>query len=726
MAGEDDQWLQLVQARQLATQNKPGEMLPKVLETAASLYRSSHSKKLGKLCVELLMEVVDHDAVPKSEKPFLVSLYLQLLWDVSQNDVSHCTFRDIILTFARTYELLFDLIAKTSDVQLWNLMCELKEFILSQWKTTFPLKPSGDILGDHSRSLGVKLATVKFISKVVVVHTNGNSGIGLASVPDNHPIFKSKSALESEAKKLLDYLLNYLSEEPMMVTPLFNGILNCLGFVMKQRPQATSRILAGILRFNIDLKYQQETDSVLNYRMAKRFVERCYKNFVQFGLRSQLIRNSGTTGQYYNKLSKISQTLHTIGEETRAKGILNFDAKQVERKMPSRERSRYVAAAQAQLSSAENQKNGKQEPKILGPPDIQLLNDLQKYTMFKSSTSGFFNTSPVAFDNSYASVYSLMNSKSSEINVSKLSQSSRIKLCTESLFNTDTNKIIAGLSIVASRYTDLMNKTSAGEGGKKRAPDDELQHPNIKKQAPEPEDEDILEDEDKQEFSLGAPSPLTGKEKKEHFERILEHIAKIKDSEEEQALTTLPNASALTKIRLQDWDNKTSWLTLLSRLATRGVSHNPEMSDIVRQSIYDYFVEDFGNRIAVVIEWLSEEWYFEAVMCSAPAADVTSTPIYDKWSLKVLDSIVPFLENSHRRHFIRLVSELPHLSQQHLDRIKSLCLDPLRASLGFQSLKFMLMFRPPVKPFIKVALDAVKEEDESLKEQCESLISKFF
>ncbi|SCU79917.1 LAME_0B00936g1_1 [Lachancea meyersii CBS 8951] len=716
---------QLAQARALAMHNKPGTMLPKVLETAMSLYRSTTnpSTELGKICARLFMDVLNHDEVVSSEKPFIASQHLSTLWLICRSQQDHATLRDGILGFSRCYEWLFDLVAKTSNKELWNTMDQFKSFILSKWKTPYPFSPTEDPLKDHARSLGVKLATVKSIATLVIAHTQGPPGSAFASLPDSHPVITSKAQLRVEAKKLLDCLLSYLSEEPMMVSSLFMGVLNCLGFIMKQRPQATSRILSGILRFNVDNKYQQDDEPVLQYRLAKRFVERCYKVFVQYGLKAQLIKSSGSTSQYHAKLSKISQTLHVIGEETKSKGIMNFESKQVERKMPSRERAKYIAFLKSSSQAASLNTEPKQ-PRL--SPDLQLLHALQKYTMTKSSTAGFFNTSPVAIDNTYASAYSLMNSKHSEIDISKLSPGVMAKLCAESLYQCDTKKIITGLSIVASRYTDLMNKASHSEFPGKRPLEngnDESQPAKRQEVAKVPEEEEISEDEDKQEFTLGPPEPMSKEEKKEHFARILAHIINVRNAEEEEDTKEEAPDNLLHKVRLMKWNSKTSWLTLLTRLATRGVNHNNEMSNTARLAIYEYFLDDFGNRVDVVIEWLSEEWYFETLQNDS---GVKETPVYDEWSLKVLDALIPVLEPSHRRLFIRLVSELPRLTQLHIDKIKSVCLDPLRSSLGFQSLRFMIMFRPPVKPFIEKLLISMREQDESVKEQCESILKKFY
>lgn len=728
MSKEDhtNQLEQLQKAKDLAMVHQPGQMLPRVLETGLSLYKINQTNDLSRFCTQLFLDICTHDQIDSNEKPFIMNQFLSefILMCQNQNQVDYITYKNIILCFGNCYDGLFDLVAKTSNEKLWNEMCQLKDIVIRYWRSCWPLKESSDSLKDHSRSIGVKLASVKFMSKLVIVHTSGNNDISISSIPDGHPIIKNRQSIESEGKKILDLLLTYLIEEPIMVAPLFNGILNCLSFVMKQRPMATMRILSCLLKFNIDLKYQQDYESALQYRLSKRFVERCYKNFVQFGLKQQLIKNSGSMSQYHSKLSKISQTLHIIGEETKSKGILNFDASQLQRKMSSKDKEKYLKSRSVTPNAILSPQLNESSSVLPLSSDLSGLIDLQKYTMSKNSTT-FFNSSPVAFDNKYSSIYSLMNSKSSEIDLSQFSHELLVKLCTDAFYQTDNNKMISGLSIIASRYTDLMNKSVT----KRKRQDDSkdefanekrLQAFPIKSEELHLDDDDILENSDRQDLTF--IKPMSPEEKHQHLLRIIKNLTNVDKLTEIQTTDDDKNTSViniLSRPRLLSWNNKTSWVTLLIRLGTRGINHDVDMSKTVRQAIYDYFVQDFTNRISVVIEWLSEEWYYESLYDS-------KTPIYDEWSLKVLDGLVPFLENNHRRLFIRLVSELPRLTQEHIDRIQSLCFDPIRNSLGFQSLRFMLMFRPPMKPIIKNILEDMRKTDESVKDQCESILAKFY
>ena len=507
MASSVDPLLQLQQAADMAMQHMPEQMLPKVLETGITLFMND-KKNIGfsRFSTQLLLDLLVHDKIPSSEKPFIVRQHIDALWEMAETR-DYITFKNCILCLGNIYDQLFDLVAKTSDEKLWSTLVRFKDLVVANWKTCYPLQLPQSDLNNHGKGTGVKLANVKFISKIIIIHTSG-PGISIGSIPNNHPVISNKQALEDEAKVLLDKLLAFLIEEPMMCAPWFTGILHCFSFIMKQRPMATIRIASGLLRFNIDMKFQRDDEPTLQYRLAKRFVERCYRNLVQFGLKNRLIKDSGSMTQYKNKLAKISQTLFVIGEEAKAKGILNFDPAAVEHKMTPADKKKYNRVKEVNDSSSDSStgvssatvkspspvqitpiisppmgntmmnnmhnsstppllNNFQQQPQTLGhmqnaapPPDLAALKALQSYAFTKSTTKHphFLNPAHTSVDNSFAAIFSLMNPVSSGFDVSKLSQDTMVKLCTEALGNTDTGTAINGLSIVASRYTDLINK----------------------------------------------------------------------------------------------------------------------------------------------------------------------------------------------------------------------------------------------------------------------------
>ncbi|SGZ55384.1 CIC11C00000001847 [Sungouiella intermedia] len=58
--------------------------------------------------------------------------------------------------------------------------------------------------------------------------------------------------------------------------------------------------------------------------------------------------------------------------------------------------------------------------------------------------------------------------------------------------------------------------------------------------------------------------------------------------------------------------------------------------------------------------------------------------------------------------------------------IKSLCADPARSKLGFLSLQFLIMYRPPAKEACIAVLRELSDGDQAdLKVEAEKLLNKY-
>lgn len=795
----ESQLQQLQKAKDLAMDNSPEQMLPKVLETTNSMLLNQwktnnnnnyNDNNLSNFFTNLLLDTMNHNKISNHEKPLIASQYLSTLYscyEYSINDL-HCQ-QLTILTFTKIYPMLFDLIAKTSDESKWSLLQQFRKKTLSQWKLMTITNSPLDLNLDN-KQIGLKLSIIKFISQIIITHTVDltNSSINISMVPENQPLI-NRNKLETEAKILLDVIINYLIEEPMMVSSLFIGIINCLSFIMKQRNQTTMKILNGILKFNIDAKYQSDQMDTLTYKLCKRFVERCYRNFVQFGIKNNLIKNPNNSSnpnwnQIYPKLSKISQTLFVIGEETKNKGILNFDSESVNKRIPDSEREKIIMvrtqkrqqSQQTQnmpvLNNDNNNGSGTINPNNSNPNDVDnfltteqmnALTKLQEYSRGKTPSTPFFNTTPKAYDNTYNSLFALMDNNGSKQDLSKVPSNVLIKLSTEALYKADTRKIIAALSIAASRYTDLMNLNDPSIGDKRQLEDNNSGNNNnsnsnssseakriktdlkenkglnnnstlVKQETSEAvldgEDEE-KEDEDQdvqmivEKPYFFEPKPMDNDTKMKITERIVKRLFSVKTSKISPHINSIPvSKNPLEQIKLLNWSNDESWYHILIRLATRGTRSNLQMSNFIREELLRYVMMDINDshRTAIIIEWMNEEWHGDLLFESR--GDIESQ--YMCWSLRLLDELIPFLENKHRKLFIRLMSELPKLTNEHLARVKPILIDPSRSTLGFQTLKFLIMFRLPVKAMIKPLLETILKEDPTVEPQCKPILDKFY
>lgn len=153
-------------------------------------------------------------------------------------------------------------------------------------------------------------------------------------------------------------------------------------------------------------------------------------------------------------------------------------------------------------------------------------------------------------------------------------------------------------------------------------------------------------------------------------------------------------------------------------------------ADMIRQRILLYVLQDWRRRIDVAISWLTEEWVADLAIermnarkrrenddgrsTNGKQQDQTFTTgmsvggNYRKWLHKLLDELAAFIgsEPSEIKVLVRLLSEIPAIDVSVVEKVKRLALDPERVPLVIPSLRFLVMFRPPVR---EIALDAVED-----------------
>jgi symplekin len=170
-------------------------------------------------------------------------------------------------------------------------------------------------------------------------------------------------------------------------------------------------------------------------------------------------------------------------------------------------------------------------------------------------------------------------------------------------------------------------------------------------------------------------------------------------------------------------NDKDAWITVISRLATRPTSgiedENTDTKDdmgmtaslanTIRESLYNFVLEDFRRRTDVAMAWLCEEWYNDTLQLQSGS----KPPIlqFEKWSLKVLDGILPYLD-AKDKFLTRFLAEVPTLSSAALSRVKELCRDPEKVAMALNSLLYVVMMKPPAR---ESALDTMQD----IWEQCE-------
>lgn len=187
----------------------------------------------------------------------------------------------------------------------------------------------------------------------------------------------------------------------------------------------------------------------------------------------------------------------------------------------------------------------------------------------------------------------------------------------------------------------------------------------------------------------------------------------------EDPLVRKPKAG-LNRLAANSHD-RDSWLTLITRLATRstiglgdGIKSEadatssalgrPQMSlgNLIREMLFNYVLEDWRRRIEVAVAWCCEEWYNDRLTI----LNKLDGPLnYERCALRLMDGFLSYI-TAQDKVLTRFLSEIPQLSKELLGRLKGLCSDPTTVQLAMTSLLYLVMMKPPAR---ELALDTVYE-----------------
>ncbi len=246
-------------------------------------------------------------------------------------------------------------------------------------------------------------------------------------------------------------------------------------------------------------------------------------------------------------------------------------------------------------------------------------------------------------------------------------------------------------------------------------------------------------------FKLPQPPPLTAEETMQLGKITISRVFSVMNVLEEPS-TAKRQKSGFNRLAGSNYDRE-AWVTVITRLATRastgllgegsggeesqalvkrhGVSSS--LSDGIRESLAKFIREDFRPRIPIAIAWLSEEWFNDRVQGAGQGmgSKMKTQPQgnYEVWLLKVLDSIVPYLDAKDKL-LTRFLGEIPEVNEDVLERVKALAKDPERVQLAVTTLlyassqlpsnfshsltciRYLIMMKPPARD---IALDALED-----------------
>lgn len=699
---------QLDKARELGLSDE--NLFPQVVKQILNLV-SNPNLAVQAWCAKFLKEAFtknDHYVSPAVKVDLAIDAlpHLKVLASVRDLEV----FKNVIDVSVIVFKLAFKFVAENDgSSNVWAGVNELKNNLVAKYDTQFPFELSFDREHDAFRNIDGKLELLKFVMTVIdyQLRSNSNKYYSLARVAPQHTLIKAP-LMESEAAALLDVVLKTLKND-ILITPLVTATFNHLSVLVRRKRQFVDTIIPVLEAFDSTTKLQSNYEPVESFKLSSKYVDRTLRVLFNYMSKLQLI-----PPKFQGAISRKLAILTARGDEIRRKNIV------------------LESAADASIK--------------------------------KRKFEGFVTTSKKLKTVDYKNLYCLtdINQELNNFDFSSIPQNILVSMALTALTRASTPKLAKALEIISARYTNAIKDLAAVD-------------PEVKKELKLDEDDTSetreMDYNPETTYTLPAPKTLSFQQKKEHVNLIVKNffeLANKKDGTAEAARDETGN-SELTKVAINTW-REDSWLVLLTRLATRGmhtidskdkesadIKNNEQLSDIIRKALFDYFLANIHERIDLVIEWLNEEWYNEKVMNEQVVREEVTqrltalyksnpylisdleqsirdevekteigTPVYDLWGQRVVDAMIPFLEPTDRKVFLRLLSDLPSLNREMIDGIKSLCADPARSKLGFLALQFLIMYRPPVKPAcLDVLRDLSSGDQEDLKAEAQTLLKKY-
>ncbi|KAI5960783.1 uncharacterized protein KGF55_004353 [Candida pseudojiufengensis] len=663
------------------------------------------------------------------------------------------SFKNLIDISLVVYKLVFKYIAENDgSVQLWTKLTELKNSLVNKFNTNYPLENSDNVEHDLIRNIATKLELLKFLMTVIDYQSKTqivgepieNPGFSLSNVPANHTLISYQN-MEYESSALFNNLILKVFSLDIMIPQLISATLNHCVIVLKKKPQLAPSLLKAVESYDSETKLQSNYQSLEQFRLSKKYVDRSIRIFLSHAKRCGLVPN-----QFKDSIDAKIAYLTDQGNEIKKKNLFTLD---------------------------------------LPRPN-------------KRKFEGFYNPSKKIKSLDYKSLYTLLDPSNglNQFDFKTIPPQFYSKMVINALKKASVPKLTKALEIVGERYKDALsnpqvpNKKLKSESGtpafdnlkneanvKTEPGIDSNQDLKIKKEEDEDDEDQDGDDEDAEDveepfFTLPPAKDLSFEEKKEHFKIIIDNFFKLakldlpantNPVQIKQAITKTSNGTDVTKNKDQFSNEltdiaiksfkKDTWVLLLTRLATRGMRTNAEedeiedkspddqanedLSNMIRDSLFNYFIENIHSRVDVVIEWLNEEWFSEQAFQqdrilsksdnseTQPNSKIlfqdVKTPVYYKWANKVLEAMINYLEANDRKIFLRLLSDLPILNEEMLQKIKNLCFDPERSSMGFLAFQFLIMYRPPVKEICINILKELSESDQDdVKEEAKKKLAK--
>lgn len=237
------------------------------------------------------------------------------------------TFRKVIDISCIVFRLVFQYVAQNNNaVQIWSKLIELKNKLVNKYVTTFPLDPSDNLEYDQVRNIPTKLELLKFLMVVIDTTTrtdvigapirNVSNQFCLNNVSPSHSVIKYKQ-MENEAQQIFQGLVLKVFDSDIINPPLITATINHCVVIMKKKPQLVKMLLTKINKYDTMEKLRSNYQSVEQFKLARKYVDRNIRIFIQHCLKQKLVPT-----EFQNPLNIQANALTDRGADIRKRTSL--------------------------------------------------------------------------------------------------------------------------------------------------------------------------------------------------------------------------------------------------------------------------------------------------------------------------------------------------------------------------------------------------------------------
>ncbi|KAJ5658142.1 uncharacterized protein N7484_001791 [Penicillium longicatenatum] len=685
---------------------------PQIINGILPIVGPNAKLELRRWGADFLAETFASPQLATAQKEQLAQNVLQSIQETMLlPEVDAAVLQSLVQTAASLYPIIFrHIVNHPEDSQSWEKMNTIKQDILRRMDS-FPCP--------------VKICCVKFLQRVVQVQTPGliadprrpdQNETSLAIVPRNHAVLTIPH-LEAEASGLLDRLLGVFQEETSDAL-LVNATLNCLAPLIRTRQSIANKVI----------------NTVLDFYPAKH-VRPPFTPAVRVGVKSM-------------ERTARALLIHIL-KKNPSHPLLGRIQVYIERLMQSRlevvdDASRKRTLPVEPTDGLDNAKRARLD--ALTPPVLQIPPMLP---------------GPAAYDK----LFTLTQDHGlSSFDVKQLPPDLVVKIAVPLLAQVNPLMLTQAVEAIRNRYqavTKEQNLARQQQQPAAAADDDddyepEYQPMDVSDNTAEDASAAVPEVPEYQPelvslgpFVLPQPPPLSEEEAGEVGRSAVARVFSMINVAETDSPAKNKNQQQLGFARLAGSNfDRDAWVLLLTRLATRAPAgleggdklgkggsdrRQPTISDSIRETLFQYILEDFRGRLNIGITWLNEEWYNDRIQMKVAASkrydeeDIEPTVVshYDTWVMRLLEGILLYLDSRDIKVIVRFLSEIPEVTVNITQKVATLAKDPERVNLCVQALMYLIMFRPPAREMCLNTLEDIYQTYEDSRPAAGKVLAKW-